>query len=62
MSNIHVETDIALLFMQLETNEGDKTEIYNQIHDIFEEMRADGDVIPVEFMELEKELDMKFAA
>lgn len=62
MSNNHVETDIALLLMQLETNEDKASEIYTQIHDIFEEMRADGDDIPVEFTELEKELDMKFAA
>ena len=62
MSNNHVEADIALLLMQLETEEGDTTEIYNQIHDIFEEMRASGDDIPAEFSELEKELDMQFAA
>lgn len=62
MSNNHVETDIAMLLMQLENEDGNTTEIYKQIHDIFEEMRSDGDVIPVEFSELEKELDMKYAA
>ncbi len=62
MSNDHVESDIALLLVQLENETGDTTEIYRQIHDIFEEMRADGDDIPNEFVELEKELDMKFAA
>lgn len=62
MSNNHVESDIALLMMQLETEVGNSAEIYKQIHDLFEEMRTDGDDIPAEFMELEKELDMKFAA
>ena len=62
MSNNHVESDIALLLMQLEEHPVGASEIYRQIHDIFEEMRQDGDDIPVEFQELEKELDMKFAA
>ena len=62
MSNNHVESDIALLLMQLENEDGDTAEIYSQIHDIFEEMRRDGDEIPAEFSELEKELDMQFAA
>ena len=62
MSNIHMESDIALLLMQLENEDGNTSEIYQQIHDIFEEMRADGDSIPSEFCELERELDQKFAA
>ena len=62
MSNNHIESDIALLLMQLENEDGDTREIYQQIHDIFEEMRADGDTIPTEFSELKKELDQKFAA
>jgi hypothetical protein len=61
MSNNHVESDIALLLMQLENEDGDTTEIYRQIHDIFEEMRADGDDIPSEFSALEQELDQRFA-
>jgi hypothetical protein len=62
MSNNHVESDIVMLLMQLENEDGDTSEIYAQIHDIFEEMRADGDEIPAEFAALEKELDLKFAA
>ncbi len=62
MSNDHVESDIALLLMQLEEHPEAASTIYQQIHDIFEEMRADGDEIPVEFLELERELDVKFAA
>ena len=62
MSNDHVEADLALLLMELEKEDGDPQEIYQQIHDIFQEMRADGDEIPKEFLELEKELEQKFAA
>ncbi len=62
MSNDHIETDIALLLVQLETRRDKAGEIYAQIHDIFEEMRRDGDEIPAEFQELKKELDTKFAA
>lgn len=62
MSNNHIESDIALLLMQLESDMGDSNEIYLQIHDIFEEMRADGDHIPTEFMMLEQELNQRFAA
>ena len=61
MSNNHVESDIAMLLMQLENHDGDDNEIYLQIHDIFQEMHADGDEIPAEFVELEKELDQKFS-
>jgi hypothetical protein len=62
MSNDHVESDIALLLMELENEDGDPVEIYKQIHDIFQEMHADGDEIPMEFQELEKELKERFSA
>ena len=61
MSNDHVETDIALLLMQLECEDGDPREIYAQINDIFEEMLLDGDEVPAEFIDLKKDLDTRFS-
>lgn len=62
MDNDHIETDIALLLMQIETGEGDARSIYDQIRSQFAQMRASGEEIPAEFAELERDLDLRFAA
>jgi hypothetical protein len=60
--NHQLESDIAMLLMQIEAGEGDAKVIYGQIRDHFEQLRATGDDIPAEFAELEKDLDLRFAA
>jgi hypothetical protein len=62
MDNHHIESDIAMLYMQIETEEGDARAIYDEIRGYFDQLRAGGDDVPSEFAELERELEMRFAA
>jgi hypothetical protein len=62
MDNHQIESDIAMLLMLMENEEGDLGTLYRQIHDHFEKLSAGGDDIPSEFVELKKELDQRFAA
>jgi len=62
MSFEKLQTEISLLFTQMENQPQDAHELHEIIREKINEMRAFGMPIPEEFLELEKKLEASFTS
>ena len=61
MDLTELEAEISLLLTQMENQPEDRHEIYLQLHEKLNEMRAYGMPVPDDLARLEKELEAEFA-
>jgi len=57
-----LKAELALLINQMENQPEDRHELYLQVREKLNEMRAFGMPLPQDLVELEKELEAEFAA
>jgi hypothetical protein len=57
-----LQAEIALLINQMENQPEDRHELYLQIRERLNEMRAFGMPLPADLVKLEKQLEKEFAA
>jgi hypothetical protein len=58
----NLEAELALLINQMENQPADRHELYLQIREKLNEMRAFGMPLPDDLVRLEKELEAEFSA